>query len=143
MKEELADAIQIGWPKVIGNPQHRRSKPEENWSTQDLATEFAAVAYQEGHAKPGTIPGREIAMIVNKLVREGFTRYQILGLIRKFFAQGCRPGYPHPRSLWASFMGYAYRWKDTVDREPHESIAHMTEQDLAHQAKMLELLKNN
>jgi hypothetical protein len=97
------------------------------------------IAYDEGFASV-PIPGDEVGKIMNKLFSDGLTRYQILKLIRKFFVTNIWPGQSHPRSLWASFMQFAYKWKDAVDKEP-VNYAHSPEM-LKHQEKMLKLLES-
>jgi len=121
----------------IGDPNHRSKKPEVEWTTKDLVTEFMHIAYDEGFASV-PIPGDEVGKIMNKLFSDGLTRYQILKLIRKFFVTNIWPGQSHPRSLWASFMQFAYKWKDAVDKEP-VNYAHSPEM-LKHQEKMLKFL---
>ena len=123
----------------IGDPNHRSNKPEVEWTTKDLVTEFMHIAYDEGFASV-PIPGDEVGKIMNKLFSDGLTRYQILKLIRKFFVTNIWPGQSHPRSLWASFMQFAYKWKDAVDKEP-VNYAHSPEM-LKHQEKMLKLLES-
>ncbi|GEM_PF-3458136 len=123
----------------IGDPNHRSKKPEVEWTTKDLVTEFMHIAYDEGFASV-PIPGDEVGKIMNKLFSDGLTRYQILKLIRKFFVTNIWPGQSHPRSLWASFMQFAYKWKDAVDKEP-VNYAHSPEM-LKHQEKMLKLLES-
>jgi len=123
----------------IGNPNHRSNKPEVEWTTKDLVTEFMHIAYDRGFASE-SIPGDEVGKIMNKLFSDGLTRYQILKLIRKFFLTNIWPNKIHPRSLWASFMQFAYQWKDTVDKEP-VSYA-LSPEALKHQKKMLKLLES-
>ena len=142
-RKDLNAAITYGWPKKTTLREHRSSKPEASWNTQDLATEFAAIAYSEGFATPGSVPGGEVGKIINKLVADGFTRYQILQLIRKYFVHllfRCRY---FPSTLWANFCSYAYRMKGTVDFEPPRPSEPMSESELAHQTKMLKLLKGD
>jgi hypothetical protein len=123
----------------IGDPNHRSNKPEDKWTTKDLVTEFMHIAYDRGFASV-SIPGDEVGKIMNKLFSDGLTRYQILKLIRKFFLTNIWPSKIHPRSLWASFMQFAYEWKDTVDKEP-VSYA-LSPEALKHQKKMLKLLQS-
>jgi hypothetical protein len=140
-KEKITSSpIQVGWPKQLGIQSHRSSKSEDDWTTQDLATEFSFIAYSEGFADPGSIPGNEVARIINRLVSDGLTRYQILQLIRKFFWVNNWPGRRNPRSLWASFMSFAYSWKDTVEVNSNRSEDKFEFDMEAHQAKMLRLL---
>ena len=123
----------------IGDPNHRSNKPEVEWSTKDLVTEFMHIAYEEGFASV-PIPGDEVGKIMNKLFSDGLTRYQILQLIRKFFVTNIWPSMIHPRSLWASFMSFAYKWKDAVDKEPVNY--RLSPEFLEHQKKMLKLLES-
>lgn len=123
----------------IGDPNHRSNKPEVEWTTKDLVTEFMHIAYEEGFASV-PIPGDEIGKIMNKLFSDGLTRYQILQLIRKFFVTNIWPSMIHPRSLWASFMSFAYKWKDAVDKEPVNY--RLSPELLEHQKKMLKLLES-
>ena len=123
----------------IGDPNHRSNKPEVEWTTKDLVTEFMHIAYEEGFASV-PIPGDEVGKIMNKLFSDGLTRYQILQLIRKFFVTNIWPSMIHPRSLWASFMSFAYKWKDAVDKEPVNY--RFSPEVLEHQKKMLKLLES-
>lgn len=123
----------------IGDPNHRSNKPEVEWTTKDLVTEFMHIAYEEGFASV-PIPGDEVGKIMNKLFSDGLTRYQILQLIRKFFVTNIWPSMIHPRSLWASFMSFAYKWKDAVDKEPVNY--RLSPELLEHQKKMLKLLES-
>lgn len=123
----------------IGAPNHRSNKPEVEWTTKDLVTEFMHIAYEEGFASV-PIPGDEVGKIMNKLFSDGLTRYQILQLIRKFFVTNIWPSMIHPRSLWASFMSFAYKWKDAVDKEPVNY--RLSPELLEHQKKMLKLLES-
>ena len=123
----------------IGDPNHRSNKPEVEWTTKDLVTEFMHIAYEEGFASV-PIPGDEVGKIMNKLFSDGLTRYQILQLIRKFFVTNIWPSMIHPRSLWASFMSFAYKWKDAVDKEPVNY--RLSPEFLEHQKKMLKLLES-
>lgn len=123
----------------IGDPNHRSNKPEVEWTTKDLVTEFMHIAYEEGFASV-PIPGDEVGKIMNKLFSDGLTRYQILQLIRKFFVTNIWPSKIHPRSLWASFMSFAYKWKDAVDKEPVNYS--FSPELLEHQKKMLKLLES-
>jgi hypothetical protein len=123
----------------IGSPNHRSNKPEVDWTTKDLVTEFMHIAYEGGFTSVA-IPGDEVGKIMNRLFADGLTRYQILQLIRKFFVTNNWPGKIHPRSLWASFLSFAYEWKGTVDTEP---VSYDPSPELlAHQKKMLKLLEN-
>ena len=141
-KEEISNSpIQVGWPRNLGIQTHRNLKSEDNWTTRDLATEFSSIAYSEGFADPGSIPGSEVARIINRLVSDGLTRFQILQLIRKFFWVNNWPGRPNPRSLWASFMNFAYSWKDTVEVSSTGLEDDYEFDMVAHQAKMLRLLE--
>ena len=123
----------------IGAPNHRSNKPEVEWTTKDLVTEFMHIAYEEGFASV-PIPGDEVGKIMNKLFSDGLTRYQILQLIRRFFVTNIWPSMIHPRSLWASFMSFAYKWKDAVDKEPVNY--RFSPELLEHQKKMLKLLES-
>ena len=123
----------------IGDPNHRSNKPEVEWTTKDLVTEFMHIAYEEGFASV-PIPGAEVGKIMNKLFADGLTRYQILQLIRKFFVTNIWPSMIHPRSLWASFMSFAYKWKDAVNKEPVNY--RFSPEFLEHQKKMLKLLES-
>ena len=123
----------------IGDPNHRSNKPEVNWTTKDLVSEFMHIAYERGFASV-PIPGDEVGKIMNKLFSDGLTRYQILQLIRKFFVTNIWPSMIHPRSLWASFMSFAYKWKDAVDKEPVNY--RLSPEFLEHQKKMLKLLES-
>ena len=123
----------------IGDPNHRSNKPEVNWTTKDLVSEFMHIAYERGFASVA-IPGAEVGKIINKLFADGLTRYQILQLIRKFFVTNIWPSKIHPRSLWASFMSFAYEWKNTVNKEPVNYA--LSPEALKHQKKMLKLLQN-
>ena len=123
----------------IGDPNHRSNKPEVEWTTKDLVTEFMHIAYEGGFASV-PIPGDEVGKIMNKLFSDGLTRYQILQLIRKFFVTNIWPSMIHPRSLWASFMSFAYKWKDAVDKEPVNYS--FSPELLEHQKKMLKLLES-
>lgn len=123
----------------IGDPNHRSNKPEVEWTTKDLVTEFMHIANEEGFASV-PIPGDEVGKIMNKLFSDGLTRYQILQLIRKFFVTNIWPSMIHPRSLWASFMSFAYKWKDAVDKEPVNY--RLSPELLEHQKKMLKLLES-
>ena len=123
----------------IGDPNHRSNKPEVEWTTKDLVTEFMHIAYEEGFASV-PIPGDEVGKIMNKLFSDGLTRYQILQLIRKFFVTNIWPSKIHPRSLWASFMSFAYKWEKTVDKEPVNYT--FSPELLEHQKKMLKLLES-
>jgi hypothetical protein len=123
----------------IGDPNHRSKKPEVEWTTKDLVTEFMYIAYEGGFASV-PIPGDELGKIINKLFSDGLTRYQILQLIRKFFVTNIWPSMAHPRSLWASFMQFAYQWKDAVKQEPVNY--RFSPELLEHQKKMLKLLES-
>ena len=123
----------------IGDPNHRSKKPEIEWTTKDLVAEFMYIAYDGGFA-PVAIPGDEVGKIMNKLFSDGLNRYQILQLIRKFFVTNIWPSKIHPRSLWASFMQFAYKWKNTVDKEPLNYT--LSPEVLKHQEKMLKLLES-
>lgn len=123
----------------IGDPNHRSNKPEVNWTTKDLVSEFMHIAYEEGFTSI-PIPADEVGKIMNRLFADGLTRYQILRLIRKFFVINNWPNKTHPRSLWASFMSFAYKWKDAVDKEPVDYS--FSPELLEHQKKMLKLLES-
>jgi hypothetical protein len=97
------------------------------------------IAYEKGFASV-SIPGDEVGKIMNKLFSDGLTRYQILQLIRKFFLTNIWPSKVHPRSLWASFMSFAYEWKNTVNKEPVNYA--LSPEALKHQQKMLKLLQS-
>ena len=143
--QDSQSPITVGWPKKSTLAPHRNDKPEQEWSTKDLAAEFAATAYREGFAEPGTIPGDEVGRIINTLVKSGFTRYQILQLIKNYFWHIKMRGYGLRISLWANFMGYAYKFKNRVDREPPKDDFsddyYKSEEFLTRQARMLKLLK--
>jgi hypothetical protein len=143
--QDKQSPITIGWPKKSTFAPHRNDKPEQEWSTKDLAAEFAATAYREGLAEPGTIPGDEVGRIINTLVKSGFTRYQILQLIKNYFWHIKMWGYGLKITLWANFMGYAYKFKNRVDTEPprdnYDNEYFKSEEFLARQARMLKLLK--
>lgn len=140
---DVSSYIQTGWP-TKSPKSHRTAKPEDTWTTQEIAAEFIHTAYSQGFADTGTIPGDEVAKIINKLVTDGMTRYQILHLARKYFAVNLLwIGKQYSKSLWARFMSFAYEYRNTVEREPMQNLYISTPEEKAHQERMLGLLRKD
>jgi hypothetical protein len=120
---------------------HRSNKPEEDWNTNDLIAEFYELTNQHAPGIPGQVNAGEIAKCVNKMYREGVSRHSMLKAIRMFFGDtrnlhDAGSGIP----LWRRFMAYYPTVHALTKKEP---IVYMTEEDLAHQEKMLKLLGGN
>jgi hypothetical protein len=121
---------------------HRRNKPEADWNTNDLLSEFSMLFYQSS-AKELTmqINARSLAIWINQRVGMGATRQQILNAIRMFFGD--------PRNLneagngepvWRRFIAF-YQSVEGKARE-EEVVVYADEEFLAHQEKMLKLLES-
>ena len=119
---------------------HRSEIAEENWSTRHLVQEFSSLL---GQNIPNSLTTQmnvsELSSWINKKVGQGVTRPQMLKAIRMFFDD--------PRNLnnagigvpiWRRFIAYYQSVEGLVTRE--ETKVYMTEEDLAHQRKMIKLL---
>lgn len=120
---------------------HRSNKPEEDWNTNDLIAEFYELTNQHAPGVPSQVNAGEIAKCINKMYREGVSRQSMLKAIRMFFSDprnlhDAGTGLP----LWRRFMGYYPTVHALTKKEP---VVYMTEEDLAHQEKMLKLLGGN
>jgi hypothetical protein len=134
--------ITTGWPSKANLSTSRLDKPVKDWNTKDLAAHFAARAYEEGFAYPGSIPGDQVGRIINKLVSDGLTRYQIQQLMKRYFEHVRMWGRLMNSSLWANFMSYAYKFQNTVRKEPPPvEVEYLNETMLRKQAEFLAMLE--
>lgn len=119
---------------------HRSNKPEEDWSTSDLVSEFGLLL---GSSSAGNLTmqlnSRSLALWINQQVGKGATRQRVLSAIRMFFED--------PRNLydagigtpiWRKFIAYY----QTVEGIVPEKTETTQDKDLitAQQEKMLKLL---
>ena len=118
---------------------HRSHKPEEEWSTKDLVSEFASLL-NDGPAGHLTMQlnTQQLAIWINQTVGKGATRPQILAAMREFFddprtLNNAGTGVP----IWRRFIAF---YQTVEGKVLEQEIVYMTEQDLAHQEKMLKLL---
>jgi len=115
---------------------HRSHKPEEDWSTNDIVSEFASLlgASTAGHLTM-QLNTRSLALWINQQVGKGATRQQILSSVRMFFddprnLNGAGTGIP----LWRKFIGKYQMLEGRVEEKQDYEV------NKAHQEKMLKLL---
>lgn len=128
---------QAKYGSVPNSVTHRSNKPEEDWSTKDLVSEFASLlsTSSAGHFTM-QINTRSLALWINEQVGKGATRQQMLSAIRMFFED--------PRSLhdagtglpiWRRFIArYQVLEGKAIEEKPDYEV------NKAHQEKMLKLL---
>lgn len=134
--------ITVGWPSKATLSPSRLDKPVEDWNTRDLAAYFASRAYEEGFAYPGSIPGDQVGRIINKLVSDGLTRYQIHQLMKRYFEHVRMWGRPSHSSLWGNFLGYAYKFQNAARKEPSSvDVEYLDETMLRKQAEFLAMFR--
>jgi len=119
---------------------HRSNKPEEEWNTKDLVSEFSSLLNNSsaGHLTM-QLNTQQLAIWINKAVGNGSTRLHILAAIRMFFEDprnlnGAGVGAP----LWRKFIGFYQSVEGKTLTE--EKVVYEDEAFLAHQEKMLKLL---
>ena len=119
---------------------HRSNKPEEEWNTKDLVSEFSSLLNNStaGHLTM-QLNTQQLAIWINKAVSNGSTRIHILAAIRMFFEDprnlnSAGVGVP----LWRKLIGFYQSVEGKVLTE--EKIVYEDEAFLAHQEKMLKLL---
>ena len=137
---KLVDKKAMRREKYMPQPiTHRSNKPEEDWDTKDLVSEFGALL---GSSSAGNLTmqlnSRSLSLWVNQQVGKGVSRQNILSAIRMFFED--------PRNLhdagtgtpvWRRFIAYYQSVEGkTVEQEKIYEDDHF----LAHQEKMLKLL---
>lgn len=118
---------------------HRSNKAEEDWTTNDLVAEFYDLTNKVAPGLPYQVNAQEIAKCVNKFYREGADRVVILKAIRMFFEDNnnlLQVGSGLP--LWRRFMAYYPKVQQNLSKKA--TTVYMTDEDLAHQEKMLKLL---
>lgn len=135
------EVITVGWPSKANLTASRLDKPVEDWSTRDLAAYFASRAYEEGFAYPGSIPGDQMGRIINKLVKDGLTRYQVHQLMERYFEDLRMRGRAMNLSLWGNFMSYAYKLQNTVKKAPPREVEYLDEVMLRKQAEFLAMCR--
>jgi hypothetical protein len=119
--------------------RNRKEVPEANWTTTDLIAEFYTLADEKAPGIPGQVNQVRMAGWINKQVGIGTERLVILAAMRMFFAD--------PRMLndlgigkplYQRFFGYYLTVHGVVTKKP---VVYEDEEFLAHQEKMLRLLK--
>jgi hypothetical protein len=128
---------QAKYGAVPNSVTHRSNKPEEDWSTGDIVSEFASLLSlsSAGHLTM-QLNTRSLALWINQKVGQGATRQQILTSVRMFFED--------PRSLndagtgipiWRRFVArYQVLEGKAIEEKPDYEV------NKAHQEKMLKLL---
>lgn len=127
---------QAKYGAVPNSVTHRSNKPEEDWSTSDIVSEFASLLSlsSAGHLTM-QINTQQLAIWINKQVGLGATRQQILSSIRMFFED--------PRNLneagtgvpiWRRFIAKYQMLEGRVEEKQDYEV------NKAHQEKMLKLL---
>ena len=120
--------------------EHRRNKPEEDWNTKDLVSEFASLLNDSTAGElTMQLNTQQLAIWINQMIKKGATRTHMLAAIRMFFDD--------PRNLndagigaplWRRFIGFYQSVEGKKLTE--EKVVYEDEAFLAHQAKMLKLL---
>jgi hypothetical protein len=128
---------QAKYGAVPNSVTHRSNKPEEDWTTGDIVSEFASLLSlsSAGHLTM-QLNTRSLALWINQKVGQGATRQQILTSVRMFFED--------PRSLndagtgipiWRRFVArYQVLEGKAIEEKPDYEV------NKAHQEKMLKLL---
>jgi hypothetical protein len=128
---------QAKYGAVPNSVTHRSNKPEEDWSTGDIVSEFASLLSlsSAGHLTM-QLNARSLALWINQKVGQGATRQQVLTSVRMFFDD--------PRNLhdagtgvpvWRRFVAkYQMLEGRAVEEKPDYEV------NKAHQEKMLKLL---
>jgi hypothetical protein len=128
---------QAKYGAVPNSVTHRSNKPEEDWSTGDIVSEFASLLSlsSAGHLTM-QINTQHLAIWINKQVGLGATRQQLLTSVRMFFDD--------PRNLndagtgvpvWRRFVAkYQMLEGRAIEEKPDYEV------NKAHQEKMLKLL---
>lgn len=137
MVEDKKAKRQAKYGAVPNSVTHRSNKPEEDWSTGDIVSEFASLLSlsSAGHLTM-QLNTRSLALWINQKVGQGATRQQILTSVRMFFED--------PRSLndagtgipiWRRFVArYQVLEGKAIEEKPDYEV------NKAHQEKMLKLL---
>ena len=131
-----------GAKDLDSDPMRNRShKPESEWSTKDLVAEFGSLLnLSSARDVPMQLNTQQLAFWINKMVKEGVTRQQMLLAIRMFFED--------PRNLndpgigvqiWRRFVAYYPTVHGLVTREELPT-SYVDEEFKAQQEKMLRLL---
>jgi hypothetical protein len=109
-QNQTVSGISTGWPTVIGDPNHRRNKPDDRWTSRDIAVEFMARTYEWDH-EITNVPGADVGRIINGLIREGMTTIQCLQMVRRFFEDEI-DNYLleiiNGITIWECFMRFSY-----------------------------------
>ena len=128
---------QAKYGAVPNSVTHRSNKPEEDWTTGDIVSEFASLLSisSAGHLTM-QINTRSLALWINQKIGQGATRQQVLTSVRMFFED--------PRSLndagtglpiWRRFVArYQAIEGKAIEEKPDYEV------NKAHQEKMLKLL---
>jgi hypothetical protein len=120
--------------------RNRRDVPEVDWTTTDLIAEFYTLADAKAPGVPGQVNQVRMAGWINKQIGLGTERVAILAAIRMFFAD--------PRMLndlgigkplYQRFFGYYLTVHGVVTKK--EQVIYEDQEFLAHQEKMLRLLR--
>lgn len=121
--------------------KHRSHKPESEWNTKDLVSEFGSLLNQSpaGHLTM-QVNGQQFASWINQQVGKGVSRQNILAAIRMFFED---PRNLHDAGvgapLWRRFIGYYQTVEGKVTREELPE-SYDEEMIRTQQEKMLKLL---
>lgn len=119
----------------------RKSKPEDEWNTQDLVTEFYELVSNMSTFAPSQCNGRSMATWINKMVGQGVPRIAILKAMRAFFldprlTKDVGIGQP----LWRRFIAYYPTVHGLYARDTE--VVYDDEEFLSYQDKALKLLED-
>jgi hypothetical protein len=127
--------------EAVPASMRRYERPEENWNSKDLVSEFYDLVREKASGIPGQINGEQLAKWINKTISESdATNLSILKAIRVFFAD--------PRLLNDAGIGQPI-WRRFIAFYPtiHGITSRVAETDfvdedaLANQERMLKLLE--
>lgn len=121
--------------------RNRNNKPESDWNTKDLVAEFGSLLnLSPARDVPMQLNTQQLAFWINRMVKEGVTRQQMLSAIRMFFED--------PRNLndpgigvqiWRRFIAYYPTIHGLATREELPD-SYVDDEFKAQQEKMLKLL---
>lgn len=128
--------------KIEAVPEHmrRHERPETEWTTADLVSEFYDLTRNAAPGAPGQVHGRNLTTWINQRVGEGTPRIAVLKAIRMFFNDPRLvrdPGIGQP--MWRRFLAFY----PTV----HGAVVKTDDGDysdasfLGHQEKMMKMLE--
>jgi hypothetical protein len=131
---------QAKYGAISNSVTHRNNKPEEEWTTGDLVAEFISL-FSSSPAGNLTmqINTQQLSIWINRRIKLGATRQQVLSAIRMFFddprnLNGAGTGLPIWRRFLAKYQSLEGR---AIQVKPDYEV------NKAHQEKMLRLLGGN